>query len=289
MPVIRRVGYRPSLSSENKSLTASGAAVAVEGNNLPPPEVKVSSESVHVGVVEAGATARVAMQPSPIVVSGPGVSQCDPQELRMKVSTVSREQRGKKSVSGKDGLGERRKLAQLSVSPENKDGLGISLSSGSPGLGELTGWAVLEQWVAEDGGASGKEATAVQNAKPVTCQVKTSPESKGLNADAASFVPGVSYSTRSNAELKVTQLLSPGVQEVVSANGAQVKMKSVCQGMAGEVYSQGGPGSVCGSRPVVNWCVKKPGEGQFEEALEVPGCWVTDFRQIRVRRSAALG
>ena len=97
-----------------------------------------------------------------------------------------------------------------------------SMSSDSPGFGELTGWTVLEQLSAEDGGASGKEAMAVRYAKPVACQVKTCQKDNGLNVDAAVFLLGVGCLTQSN--------VTPDIQEVGKANGAQVE--PVCQGMA---------------------------------------------------------
>ena len=240
---------------------------------MPPPKVQVQRESVHVGAVRAGATARVAKQPSPIVVNGPSVNRCD-----------SLEQRSEE----KFGLIKGRKSAQLPVSSRSMDSRGASLSSGSPGLGELSGWAVLEQWVAEDGGSSGKEATAVQGAKTITCQVKTGPSNKGLNADAACFVPGVRYAMPSKMEWEATQLLSPGVLEGVAVNEAQGEMESECQGVASEVNSHGGPGSAGGSRPVANWCFKKPGGRQCQRAQEVLVCGATKPKQINVGRSVAL-
>ena len=152
--------------------------------NLQPP--KFVGQGFHISVEEAEATARLAKQPSPIVVDvsqateciGPGVQSDDPLEWRMEEQCNSLEQRGSnvsKSESVQLRFRKRQGPEQSSKGPECLEGQGKSLSSDSPGLGGLTGWAVLEQWSVEDGGASGKEAMAVQDAKPVACQVKTCP------------------------------------------------------------------------------------------------------------------
>lgn len=210
----------------------------------------MSSQGVRIGVEEAGATARVAKRPSPIVVdirevtdlSGPGVTSC-----------VSLEQRGGELVSSELRFKKGQGPEQSTVGPEDMEGRRKSLSSDSPGLGELAGWAVLEQWSAEDGGASGKEATAVQDAKPVACQVKTCPDN-GLNVHAASFVPR-----------------------------AQMEIEPVCQVVAGVINPRGGPVFLCANGPVTSQWKNR---SEARRAQEVQGG--VAIEQIRVKRSVAL-
>ena len=142
---------------------------------------------------------------------------------------------------------------QSTVGPEDMEGQRKSPSSDSPGLGELAGWAVLEQWSTEDGGASGKEATAVQDAKPVTYQVKTCPDNR-LNVHAASFVPG-----------------------------AHMEVKPVSQVVVGVIDPRGGPVFLCANGPVtIQW----KNRSKARRAQEVQGRVATE--QIRVRRSITL-
>ena len=211
----------------------------------------MSSQGVHIGVEDAGATARVAKQPLPIVVdirevtdlSGPGVTSC-----------VSLEQRGGELVSSELRFKKGQGPEQSTVGPEDMEGRKKSLSSDSPGLGELAGWAVLEQWSAEDGGASGKEeATAVQDAKPVACQVKTFPDN-GLNVYPASFVPG-----------------------------ALKEIEPVCQDVAGVIDPRDGSVFLCTNGPVASQWKNR---SEARRAQGVQGGVAKE--QIKVRRSVAL-
>ena len=144
-------------------------------------------------------------------LSGPGVTLC-----------VSLKQRDRELVSPELRFKKGQGPEQSTVGPEDMEGRRKSLSSDSPCLGELAGWAVLEQWSAKDGGAFGKEATAVQDAKPVACQVKTRPDN-GLSVHAASLVLG-----------------------------ALVEIEPVCQAVAGVIDPRGGPVFLCANGPVTS-------------------------------------